>query len=171
MNPIPERLRTSVWTELYNTERSSRYYEVLLKKHKRADLVLRIATVILASLVALLVLLETLIIYTLGATVMFLFLYVIEILIARVKVSTLTQARKGCVMVNSLLEDLWEDIESLSVDENTVKSRLLQIRKITDLAITSQVVNAKLTENRELNIQCAKEASKNLIQCYEGVSA
>ncbi|MYF53547.1 MAG: hypothetical protein F4166_07020 [Gammaproteobacteria bacterium] len=170
-NYVSDKFRNFVWTEMYEIERVSRYYQELLKIHKRRAWILRGLTAILAASIAFLHFADTLFVVKIISSLLFLCLYFIEFAIGYTKVLPLSDASRGCVTVDSMLRELWRDIESASLDDDSVNFRLNQIIKTKDAIVTSHFVNAKLTEDRELNIRCAEEAKQSLLHTFQGASA
>ena len=168
---VAESLRNEVWNELYDIERISRYYQEILKKHKRIDWLLRFVTAGLAISIALTHFLDAVLVLQVVSILVFLCSYAVEIVVASVKVNTLTQATSGCITVEDMLRELWRDIESCATDDYSVRLRLNQILKTKSVMVTNIIVKARLTEDRELNIKCAKEAKQNMINTYEGATA
>ena len=168
---ISDSLRNSVWNELYDNERVSRYYQEILKKHKVIDWTFKSLTAMLALSIAFLQFIDSLPIFEVISVLSFLCSYVIGWAFGSVKVSVLTQARSGCSTIQSMLEDLWRDVESSATDDKSVRFRLSQILKTKDAMVNNPILKAKFTEDRKLNIKCAKEARQNMINMYEGASA
>lgn len=169
---VSEKLRTSVWNELYENKRVSRYYQEVLKQHKLFDWILRCATTLVAIAITFVPITDYLTTeLKVGVGLLFLILYGVETMRKSVKVKVLTQARKGCIAIDSMWKELWREIESGSVDEETVRLKFSQIVKVRDTIVTSAIVDTQLTENRKLNIKCAREAKENMIHLYEGASA
>ena len=167
---ISEVLRTAVWNEMYDNERISRYYQELLKKRKVADRILKGITSILAVSIAFLYLVEINMVLTVLSCLGFLCGYFGDLAFNSAKVRVLTQASKGCVTAESMLQELWMDIESRSIDDRSVKFRLSQINKLMNAMVTSPVLEAKFTEDRKLNEKCAQEAVENMIDLYKGAT-
>lgn len=170
-NFVSDKLRNFVWTEMFDIERVSRYYEELLKIHRRRTWILRSITALLAASIAFLHFADTLFVVKVTASLLFLCLYFVDFAIGNTKVNPLADASRGCVTVETMLRELWRDIESASLDDDSANFRLNQILKTKDAIVTSHFVNANLTEDRELNIRCAEEAKQSLIHTFQGASA
>lgn len=168
---ISERLRTRVWREIWDNDRISRYYGELLKSHLFWNHLFRGAIIALALVIVFVPFPENTFALKAISGVLFVGLYGAESLMKLFKVSTLTQIRKGCLAVESMLEELWTEIESRAIDEASVRFKLSQIMKIQDALVNSYSVSSNLKENRKLNVKCAKEAEITMINFYEGAES
>lgn len=168
---VHEKLRHQVWNKMYENGLISRYYEALLKKHKRRETVLRSLTVAAVLLTVGCSLLDLATWSKLLPVTLFLGLYLTEAKVNFAQVDTLTRIRDGSSIVGRMLENLWTNIETGGLEENMVRIRLSQINE-TELALVSRyILDAKLAEDRELNIKCAEESKQTMINFYHGASA
>ena len=167
---ISERLRDSVWNQMYRIDLVSRYYQELLKKHKKIDLIFRLLTAISAVLTVVISLLDQNIFIKFIPVSAFLGLYLADAKVKFNKVNPLTRIRSGSAVVGSMLKDLWTEIETGALDDTAVKYRLSLISQTESALVSRHIIDSKFTENRELNIKCAEEAKQVMINFYKGAS-
>ena len=168
---IHENLRASVWNAMYENDLVSRYYQELLKKHKRWDRIVRVLTVASALLMVCVSIVVPDIWVKVVSAVPFLGFYFVDTKIRFIKVSLLTKIRSGCDVVGSMLKSLWREIEIGALDEASVKYRLAQIEQTESVLVSRHIEEAEFTEDRELNIKCAKESKEIMINFYSGARA
>ena len=168
---IHENLRHQVWNKMYENGLVSRYYEALLKKHKKLQIVLRSLTAAAALLTVCISLLDISLWYKILPVSSFLGLYLADAKVKFIKVNSLTQIRNGCAVVGTMLKNLWMNIETGALEEDSVRFRLSQINETEFALVSRYILDAKFTEDRDLNIKCAEESKQTMINFYQGASA
>lgn len=168
---IDTDLRNSVWNEMYENERVSRYYQELLKKHHNIDLCIRTSTVLMAVLMVIVNVTAPEIWVKVVSALPFLGLYIADSQIKFTKTRYITSIRNGCAVIGTMLKDLWNEMESGQLNNEAVEFKLSHIRQTEVAIVTKHTLEAKIVENRRLNIKCAEEARDDMIDLYEGASA
>lgn len=168
---IDTDLRNSVWNEMYENERISRYYQELLKKHNNIDWCIRSSIVLMAMLMVFVNVTASEIWLKVVSAVPFLGLYIASSQIKFTKTHHITSIRSGCAVIGSMLKDLWNEMESGRLNNETVEFKLSHIRQTEIAIVTKLTLEANIVENRRLNIKCAQEARDDMINLYEGASA
>ena len=168
---IHDHLRDSVWEKIYNNELESRYYQELLKKHKRWERIFRFSTFLAALLMVTISIIAPNIWATVISAVPFLCFFFMDPKIVKVlKVELLKKIRSGCDVIGSMLKSLWRDMETGSLDENSAKFRLSQIDYLEPVLVSRFIEDGEFAEDRDLNIKCAKEAVQAIINNYPGAT-
>ena len=168
---IHESLRASVWNAMYENDLVSRYYQELLKKHKRWYWISRLVTVTAALLMVCVSIAVPKIWVKVISAMPFLGFYFADTKIRFIKINLLTKIRSGSDVVGTMLNSLWREIETGALDEASVKYRLAQIEQTEFVLVSRHIEEAAFTEDRELNIKCAEESKEIMINFYNGARA
>ena len=165
---IDTDLRNSGWNEMYENERISRYYQELLKKHNTIAWCIRSSIVLMAVLMVSVNVTASEIWLKVVSAVPFLGLYIADSQIKFSKTHHITSIRSGCAVIGSMLKDLWNEMESGRLNNQTVEFKLSHIRQLEIAIVTNHTLEGKFVENRQLNIKCAEEARDDMLDLYEG---
>lgn len=167
-----EMLRQAVWNEMYSNISASIYFEELLKKRKMWSLSVRVFTVCLAVLAILINSIEQVdLVYRVMSFLPFFGFSFMDFKLNLFAIDALRSLRKGCLTVGSMLDKLWNDINSDESIENLSKyrSKFSQIVQMKDILVNSPYLEEDLTENEQLNLKSTERAYETMIDLYEGV--
>lgn len=167
-----DHVRTAVWNGWWDTNRLIRYYGELLREFKKRHLKLRIVIAASAVMLPVVALIEAHVpgwlewatkILVAGS---FLLSFGLETFLKKTKTEVLSQARASSHALDVMWRQLWFDIESGKLDDSIATDRCMQLEKLRESLISANIAKAELTENRELNIKCAREANQNMINMF-----